>query len=140
MKKILLFLLMTVAVFSAQLKDGKYSVTENVMMGKKWKSVVEMEVKGGEINKLTYDMVDKKGNLLSKSDELSKVIEEADGVDPYIEIPKHYLEKREKTEHHMEVDAIAGASECTSKFNTMMGFLIEKAQDGETGDFKMWCH
>ena len=141
MKKIILYLMLITTIFARELVDGKYSVTEKVLVGKKWRSIVTLEVKEHKIANINYDKVTKEGKKLTENQkELQKIIRGADGINPYEELPKRYMKKREKNSNPNldNVDTIAGASVSTSKFNKMMLFLIKKAEKGETGEYSGW--
>ncbi|MCK5780098.1 MAG: hypothetical protein KAH04_03715 [Psychrilyobacter sp.] len=140
MKRIILYFVLATTLFASGLVDGTYSVTENVIRGKKWRSWLEIEVENNRIKKINYDMVTKSGDLLSKDRELERIIEEAGGIDPYVEVPRQYIEKIEVTKNYnmSRIDAIVGATVPTSKFNNMIRFLTQKAEKGESGDFKGW--
>jgi len=140
MKKIILYFILVTTMFASNLIDGSYSVTENVIRGKKWKSWLEIEVKNNEIKKINYDMVTKTGERLSENRELERIIEEADGINPFEEAPKQYLKKLKVTKNYnmSRIDTIAGATVPTSKFNHMIRFLTDKAVKGESGEFKGW--
>jgi len=141
MKKVILYLMLATTLLAGELVDGKYSVTEKVLFGKKWRRVLSIDVKNHEIANISYDKITKKGEKVSENPkELKKIMKEADGINPYEELPKRYMKKREKNSNPNldNVDTIAGASVSTSKFNKMMLFLIKKAEKGETGEYSGW--
>ena len=57
------------------------------------------------------------------------------------DLEKNYdMEKKsgEKEEFKMpEIDIVAGATSSSKKFKKMMKFLVEKAESGEVGDYRM---
>lgn len=143
MKIVTLYFILITTIFAIRLTEGNYSVMENTVKGKRWKTRVELKIKNNEIVWVNIDMVTKGGKLRSQDEKyLKKVLEDTDGINPYIELPKEYMKKLEKIENYKmsRVDTIAGATVISNKFNKMTMFLIKKSEDGKTGEFKGWFH
>lgn len=143
MKVIIVYFILITTIFAARLTDGNYSVIENTVKGKKWKTKVELKIKNNEIVWVNVDMVTKDGKLRSQDEKyLKKVIEDTYGINPYIELPKEYIKNLKGIDSYKKsrVDTIAGATVISNKFNKMIMFLIKKSEDGKIGQFKGWFH
>ena len=140
LKKIVLYFILVTSVFASKLVDGRYSVTENVIRGKKWRSIVVLDVKNHKVRQIKYDMTTKDGEFLSQSNEIERIVKEAKGINPYEKLPKEYLKKIRKNSNPnlATIDIIAGATAKTSKFNKMMLFLMKKSGEGKIGEYKGW--
>lgn len=143
MKFIIIYFTLITSIFAVKFTDGNYSVIENVMLGKKWRTKVELEIKDNEVNWVNLDMVTKDGKLMSKDEkELKRVLKDTKGIDPYLELPKEYIKNLKETKNYKmsRVDTIAGATSISNKFNKMTIFLIKKSEEGKTGEFEGWFH
>jgi major membrane immunogen (membrane-anchored lipoprotein) len=143
LKVIIIYFILITTIFAIKLTDGNYSVVENTVKGKKWKTRVELKIKNNKIVWVNIDMVTKGGKLRSQDEKyIKKVLEDTYGINPYIELPKEYIEKIKKIDDYKmsRVDTIAGATAISNKFNKMTMFLIKKSEDGKTGQFKGWFH
>ncbi len=143
MKIIILYFTLIITIFGAKLTDGYYSVIENTVRGKKWKTKVELKIKNDEIIWIDVDMITKDGKLRSQDEkEMEIILKDTYGIDPYIKLPQKYLEKIEETDDYkvFKVDTIAGATVISNKFNKMVMFLMKKSEEGKPGKFKGWFH
>lgn len=143
MKIIILYFTLVITIFGAKLTDGYYSVIENTVRGKKWKTKVELKIKNNEIIWIDVDMITKDGKLRSQDEkEMEIILKDTYGIDPYIKLPQKYLEKIEETDDYkvFKVDTIAGATVISNKFNKMVMFLVKKSEEGKPGKFKGWFH
>ena len=143
MKIIILYFTLIITIFGAKLTDGYYSVIENTVRGKKWKTKVELKIKNNEIIWINVDMITKDGKLRSQDEkEMEIILKDTYGIDPYIKLPQKYLEKIEETDDYKvsKVDTIAGATVISNKFNKMVMFLMKKSEEGKPGKFKGWFH
>jgi major membrane immunogen (membrane-anchored lipoprotein) len=143
MKVIIIYFLLITTVFATKLIDGSYSVMENVIRGKKWRTMVEIKVKNNEISWVNVDMVTKDGKLMSQDKkDLKVVLKDTGGINPYAELPKEYMKKLKEVNNYKisRVDTIAGATVVCNKFNKMTTFLIKKSEEGKTGEFEGWFH
>ena len=143
MKTIILYFTLVITIFGAKLTDGYYSVIENTVRGKKWKTKVELKIKNDEIIWINVDMITKDGELRSQDEkDMEIILKDTYGIDPYIKLPQKYLEKIEETDDYKvsKVDTIAGATVISNKFNKMVMFLMKKSEEGKPGKFKGWFH
>jgi len=122
MKKILFILmfLLNVLGFSA-MKNGIYSVEKK--HDGNWTSFVKLTVKDGKIIGAQYDRKNQKGELLSMNQNSFR--------DIALEISRNLINSQ-------NVSSVTGKdATAVSEFKQMSNFLINKANNGETGDFKM---
>ena len=122
MKKLLfvLMFLLNVLGFSA-MKNGIYSVEKK--HDGNWTSFVKLSVKDGKIIGAQYDRKNQKGELLSMNQNSFR--------DIALEISRNLINSQ-------DVSSVTGKdAAAVSEFKQMSNFLINKANNGETGDFKM---
>lgn len=122
MKKFLVILmfLLNILGFSA-LKNGIYSVEKKY--DGNWKSFVKLTVRDGKIIGAQYDRKNSKGELFSMNQSSFR--------DMALEISRSLINSQ-------NVSSVSGKNaKAVSEFKEMSKFLINKANNGETGDFKM---
>ena len=122
MKKFLFILmfLLNILGFSA-LKNGIYSVEKKY--DGNWKSFVKLTVRDGKIIGAQYDRKNSKGELFSMNQSSFR--------DMALEISRSLINSQ-------NVSSVSGKdAKAVSEFKEMSKFLINKANNGETGDFKM---
>lgn len=122
MKKLLfvLMFLLNVLGFSA-MKNGIYSVEKKY--DGNWTSFVKLTVKDGKIIGAQYDRKNQKGELFSMDQNSFR--------DIALEISRNLINSQ-------NVSSVTGKdATAVSEFKQMSNFLINKANNGETGDFKM---
>jgi len=122
MKKFLVILmfLLNILGFSA-LKNGIYSVEKKY--DGNWKSFVKLTVRDGKIIGAQYDRKNSKGELFSMNQSSFR--------DMALEISRSLINSQ-------NVSSVSGKdAKAVSEFKEMSKFLIKKANNGETGDFKM---
>ena len=122
MKKLLfiLMLLLNALSFSA-LKNGIYSV-EKKYAGN-WSSFVKLTIKDGKIIGAQYDRRNQNGELFSMSQSSFRDIS--------LEISRNLVNTQ-------NVNSITGKdAKALSEFKQLTNFLINKANNGEVGEFKM---
>ena len=122
MKKLLFALMLFVNIlgFSA-LKNGIYSVEKKY--DGNWKSFVKLTVRDGKIIGAQYDRKNSKGELFSMNQSSFR--------DMALEISRSLINSQ-------NVSSVSGKdAKAVSEFKEMSKFLINKANNGETGDFKM---
>ena len=122
MKKLLfvLMFLLNVLGFSA-MKNCIYSVEKKY--DGNWTSFVKLTVKDGKIIGAQYDRKNQKGELLSMNQNSFR--------DIALEISRNLINSQ-------NVSSVTGKdAAAVSEFKQMSNFLINKANNGETGDFKM---
>ena len=112
--------LLNVLGFSA-MKNGIYSVEKK--HDGNWTSFVKLTVKDGKIIGAQYDRKNQKGELLSMNQNSFR--------DIALEISRNLINSQ-------NVSSVTGKdATAVSAFKQMSNFLINKANNGETGDFKM---
>ncbi len=122
MKKLLftMMLLLNVLGFSA-MKNGIYSVEKKY--DSNWNSFVKLTIKDGKIIGAQYDRKNQKGELFSMSQNSFRDIS--------LEISRSLVSTQ-------NVNSVEGKdARAVSEFKEMSNFLINKANNGETGDFRM---
>ena len=122
MKKFLVILmfLLNILGFSA-LKNGIYSVEKKYDVN--LKSFVKLTVIDGKIIGAQYDRKNSKGELFSMNQSSFR--------DMALEISRSLINSQ-------NVSSVSGKdAKAVSEFKEMSKFLINKANNGETGDFKM---
>ena len=116
----ILTFLINVLSFSA-LKNGIYSVEKRY--DGNWTSFVKITVKDGKIIGAQYDRKNQRGELFSMSQNSFR--------DVAFEISRNLINSQ-------NVSSVTGKdAAAVSEFKQMSNFLINKANNGETGDFKM---
>lgn len=122
MKKLLFALMLFVNIlgFSA-LKNGIYSVEKRY--DGNWNSFVKLTVRDGKIIGAQYDRKNSKGELFSMNQSSFR--------DMALEISRSLINSQ-------NVSSVSGKdTKAVSEFKEMSKFLINKANNGETGDFQM---
>ena len=122
MKKLLFIsmFLLNILSFSA-MKNGIYSVDKKY--DSNWTSFVKLTVKDGKLIGVQYDIKNQKGELLSLSQNSFR--------DVSLEISRNLVNSQNP-------NSVTGSDgKALSEFKEMSNFLINKANNGETGNFKM---
>ena len=122
MKKMLFILtfLINVLSFSA-LKNGIYSVEKKY--DGSWSSFVKLTIKDGKIIGAQYDRRNQNGELFSMSQSSFR--------DVSLEISRNLVNTQ-------NVNSVTGKdAKALSEFKELTNFLINKANNGEVGEFKM---
>ena len=122
MKKLLFIsmFLLNILSFSA-MKNGIYSVDKKY--DSNWTSFVKLTVKDGKIIGAQYDRKNQRGELFSMSQNSFR--------DVAFEISRNLINSQ-------NVSSVTGKdAKALSEFKEMSNFLINKANNGETGNFKM---
>lgn len=122
MKKMLFILtfLINVLSFSA-LKNGIYSVEKKY--DGNWSSFVKLTIKDGKIIGAQYDRRNQNGELFSMSQSSFRDIS--------LEISRNLVNTQ-------NVNSVTGKdAKALSEFKELSNFLINKANNGEVGEFKM---
>jgi major membrane immunogen (membrane-anchored lipoprotein) len=138
MKKILaiFFLLFSMTVLGEGYIDGTYYViADKGTWG--WKPFTEVVIKDGKIENITFDRINKKGELASFDEGYNKRMGKKKGMNPEkysVEIPANFFAVGNNFDN---MDSFAGATDSLREFKIMMNFLLEKATKGETGSFEI---
>ena len=111
MKKLVFIFMMFVSIFSfAEMKDGVYSAEKNY--DSEWKSIVKITVKRDKIIGAQFDRQNKSGQSLS-------------------------LNKDDFRDSSRELVSSQNVNDVIPEFREIVKFLIQKANNGETGNYKM---
>lgn len=109
-------------------KDGKYDYTSEPD-NRGWKKAIEITVKGGKIDNVVYDEINKDTNV-KKSDDTAYIAnwqKQVPGADPkafYNRLGKSLVEKQDVE----KVDTVAGATTATSDFKAAAAKALENAK------------
>ena len=122
MKKMLFILTFLINVLSfSVLKNGIYSVEKKY--DGNWSSFVKLTIKDGKIIGAQYDRRNQNGELFSMSQSSFR--------DVSLEISRNLVNTQ-------NVNSVTGKdAKALSEFKELSNFLINKANNGEVGEFKM---
>jgi len=122
MKKMLFILIFLINVLSfSALKNGIYSVEKKY--DGNWSSFVKLTIKDGKIIGAQYDRRNQNGELFSMSQSSFRDIS--------LEISRNLVNTQ-------NVNSVTGKdAKALSEFKELSNFLINKANNGEVGEFKM---
>ncbi len=113
--------------------DGKYRVEFKNYDSNGWKDYVEVTVAEGEISEVIYDAVKENSNDLKSEDESYKAEMESMMVGTYpAKYNKDLINQFIESGKVSAVDIVAGATESTGNFKTLMLSAMENAANGET--------
>jgi major membrane immunogen (membrane-anchored lipoprotein) len=133
MRKLLLVLaclvLATSAFAAGKYVDGTYAGTYDAMDSHGWKPQMTLVVKGGKIADLTFDYVNKKGELKTKDAGYNKAMMAKNKTNPekaYPELAKKVIAKQDAP-----VDTVTGATSSSANFNALAVALVAKAKAGD---------
>ncbi len=143
MKKVLSFVLCAVMALSITgcadtartntntLVDGTYRAEFVDFDAYGWKDYVEVTVADGRLYEVVYDSVDKDNNLKSEDMSYKADMEAIVGTYPAKynqDLINQFIESGKVT----SVDIVAGATESTGKFKTLIVATMKNAVDGNT--------
>lgn len=133
MKKFIIFVIFSFAIFAQGLKDGFYRVEEKVFT-RGYKNFTEITVAKGQITKVVFDKFDDKGALVSNNTAYNNQMKAASGIDSVSanKILTDSLLKKQKAE---EIDSVAGATSNTNIFKKQAKFLLDRAKEGKAGNY-----
>ena len=115
MKKLVFIFMMFVSIFSfAEMKDGTYSAEKNY--DSEWKSIVKITVKRDKIIGAQFDRQNKNGQSLS--------LNKDDFRDSALNSSRELVSSQ-------------NVNDVIPEFREIVKFLIQKANNGETGNHKM---
>jgi major membrane immunogen (membrane-anchored lipoprotein) len=133
MRRILLvlggLLVVTAAFAAAKLTDGTYTGTYDAMDSHGWKPQMTVVIKGGKIADVSFDYVNKKGELKTKDVGYNKAMMAKNKTNPekaYPELAKALVAKQDAP-----VDAVTGATGSSANFNALAVALVAKAKAGD---------
>lgn len=142
MKKIVSFALaaiLSLSVFTGctteqlttKLTDGTYKVEFKDFDVYGWKDYVEVTVAEGELSQVVFDAVNEKGELKSEDESYKAEMESIVGTYPAKynkDLINQFIESGKVT----AVDIVAGATQSTGNFKTLIIAAMENIKDGET--------
>ena len=119
-------------ISSAALVDGTYRAEFKDFDANGWKDYVEVSVVDGELNEVVFDSVNEDGTKLKSEDESYKVeMEQMVGTYPAKynkDLINQFIESGKVT----GVDIVAGATESTGNFKTLIIEAMTNAASGNT--------
>jgi major membrane immunogen (membrane-anchored lipoprotein) len=116
---------------SVALTDGTYRAEFVEFDTNGWKDYVEVTVVEGQLDQVVFDSVDEKGNLKSEDASYKAEMEQMVGTYPAKynkDLINQFLESGKIT----AVDIVAGATESTGNFKTLIIEAMENATTGNT--------
>ena len=116
---------------SAKFTDGTYRAEFAQFDANGWKDYVEVTVVEGQLDQVVFDSVDEKGNLKSEDASYKAEMEQMVGTYPAKynkDLINQFLESGKIT----AVDIVAGATESTGNFKTLIIEAMENATTGNT--------
>ncbi len=135
MKKILIGIFVLSSLAFGKIQDGKYYVeSEKAMWG--WKPFTYMVVENGEIVELKHDRKNKANKNASEDKKYNDSMTKKKGLgikEASQQLENSYMESKDVD----KVDDVAGATTTSKEFRAMVKFLLEKAEKGEPGNYKM---
>ena len=116
----------------SNLKDGTYRAEYKNFDAYGWKDYIEITVKDGEISQLVFDAVNMEGDALKSEDESYKnEMELIVGTYP-AKYNKDLINQFLESGKISAVDVVAGATQSTGSFKTLLTNIIGNVQNGDT--------
>ena len=142
MKKLIKLLCVTVLCLFAftacsessftNLKDGQYRAEYKNFDAYGWKDFIEVTVVDGEISQLVYDAVNiENGTLKSEDEAYKKQMEPIVGTYP-AKYTKDLINQFMENNTISAVDVVAGATQATGSFKTLLTNIAPSLQSGNT--------
>ena len=142
MKKFIkILLILAIAVFTltacasdtlSNMKDGHYRAEYKNFDAYGWKDYIEVTVKDGEISELIYDSVNMETGALKSTDESYKSqMEPIVGTYP-AKYTKDLINQFLESKTISSVDIVAGATQATGSFKTLLTNIVPSIQEGNT--------
>lgn len=117
---------------STQLVDGTYRAEYAEVDAHGWKDYVEVMVVDGELNQVIYDAENADGTKLKSEDQGYKSdMENFNGTYP-AKYSKDLINQFIESGKVSSVDIVAGATESTEHFKTLIVAAMQNAIDGDT--------
>ncbi|MBE6866837.1 MAG: hypothetical protein IJN77_05290 [Oscillospiraceae bacterium] len=114
---------------SASLTDGTYRAEFAQFDANGWKDYVEVTIADGELNEVVFDSVNEKEQLKSEDESYKAEMEQMVGTYPAKynkDLINQFLESGKIT----AVDIVAGATESTGNFKTLIVEAMKSANSG----------
>ncbi|MBQ7902533.1 MAG: hypothetical protein IJ362_02265 [Oscillospiraceae bacterium] len=118
-------------IVSTTLTDGTYRAEFKDFDSNGWKDYVEVSVVDGELNEVVFDSVNEKSELKSEDESYKTEMERMVGTYPAKynkDLINQFIESGKVT----AVDIVAGATESTGNFKTLIIEAMENATTGNT--------
>ena len=118
-------------IVSTTLTDGTYRAEFKDFDSNGWKDYVEVSVVDGELNEVVFDSVNEKSELKSEDESYKTEMERMVGTYPAKynkDLINQFIESGKVT----AVDIVAGATESTGNFKTLIIVAMENATTGNT--------
>lgn len=118
-------------IVSTTLTDGTYRAEFKDFDSNGWKDYVEVSVVDGELNEVVFDSVNEKSELKSEDESYRTEMERMVGTYPAKynkDLINQFIESGKVT----AVDIVAGATESTGNFKTLIIEAMENATTGNT--------
>lgn len=142
MKKVLSLALCAVMAFTmtacadgqlnaTTLVDGTYRAEFLEFDPNGWKDYVEVTIENGELYKVVYDSVDEDDNLKSEDESYKAEMEAIVGTYP-AKYNQNLINQFIRSGKVTSVDIVAGATESTGNFKTLIVAAMENAVEGNT--------
>ncbi|MBR5805863.1 MAG: FMN-binding protein [Oscillospiraceae bacterium] len=116
---------------SAKFTDGTYRAEFAQFDANGWKDYVEVTIADGELNEVVFDSVNEKEQLKSEDESYKSEMEQMVGTYPAKynkDLINQFLESGKIT----SVDIVAGATESTGNFKTLIVEAMKSANSGST--------
>ncbi len=116
---------------SATLTDGTYRAEFAQFDANGWKDYVEVTIADGQLNEVVFDSVNEKEQLKSEDESYKAEMEQMVGTYPAKynkDLINQFLESGKIT----AVDIVAGATESTGNFKTLIVEAMKSANSGNT--------
>ncbi|MBL4935236.1 FMN-binding protein [Clostridium sp. YIM B02515] len=117
---------------AGNLKDGKYSAAFDHIDGKGWKPFLEIEVKGGKIEKANFNYKSPDGKLKTDDANYEKSMKAKNGLGPVEYVPK--INEAFVKKQAAEIDTVTGATHSVENAKALAKALLEKAAKGDTSE------
>ncbi|WP_319370428.1 hypothetical protein [uncultured Ilyobacter sp.] len=135
MKKILIGIFIVSSLAFGKLQDGKYYVeAEKATWG--WKPFTYMVVKNCEIIEIKHDRKNKDGKNATEDMKYNQSMAKKQGVgikDAVSKLENGFMKSKDVD----KIDSVAGATSTSTEFKVMMKYLIDKAENGKPGSYKI---
>jgi len=117
---------------STTLVDGTYRAEFREFDNYGWKDYVEVTIAEGELNEVVFDSVNESGTKLKSEDESYKAEMEAIVGTYPAKYNKDLINQFIESGKVTAVDIVAGATESTGNFKTLVVVAMENAMNGNT--------
>lgn len=127
---LMLLILMVSVLYGATYKDGTYSA-ESFSAYKGWISVVEVDIKNGEISDVRIEDFNRKKERRSESLIENEKLKKSTNYN-FKELSSYYKEKLLEKKSPDLVDSIAGATTILKRYKNLTKAALKNAEKGDT--------